>query len=195
MGQRGGSRERGSQRARRGAGRDALVVVLAERPMHGCELITELEARSSGRWRPSQVRSTRHSVAWKNRGFSQLRSSMRRRCSRLPPRVAKHVRLSTSTPPTPLRTSGGKPEADMGRCAPCLPRSPARPDNFVAGQRRPCHRRTTHQPRGRRAARRWSAVPSYSDTPGACGKPLGSCGTGQRRKREAREGPTALKGR
>ena len=53
MGQRGGPRERGSQRARRGAVRDALVAVLAERPMHGYELITELEARSSGRWRPS----------------------------------------------------------------------------------------------------------------------------------------------
>lgn len=33
--------------------RDALLVVLAERPMYGYELITELEARSSGRWRPS----------------------------------------------------------------------------------------------------------------------------------------------
>ena len=53
MVQRGGPRERGSQRARRGAVRDALLVVLAERPMHGYELITELEARSSGRWRPS----------------------------------------------------------------------------------------------------------------------------------------------
>ena len=53
MGQRGGASERGSQRARRGAVRDALLVVLAERPMHGYELITELEARSSGRWRPS----------------------------------------------------------------------------------------------------------------------------------------------
>lgn len=46
-------RERTGPRARRGAVRDALLVVLAERPMHGYELITELEARSSGRWRPS----------------------------------------------------------------------------------------------------------------------------------------------
>lgn len=53
MGQRVGSGARGSQRSRRGAVRDALLVVLAERPMHGYELITELEARSSGRWRPS----------------------------------------------------------------------------------------------------------------------------------------------
>lgn len=43
----------GGQRARRGAVRDALLVVLAERPMHGYDLITEIEARSSGRWRPS----------------------------------------------------------------------------------------------------------------------------------------------
>jgi DNA-binding PadR family transcriptional regulator len=33
--------------------RDAVLAVLGERPMHGYELITELEARSSGRWRPS----------------------------------------------------------------------------------------------------------------------------------------------
>ena len=37
----GGSRERGSQRARRGAVRDALLVVQAERTMHGYELITD----------------------------------------------------------------------------------------------------------------------------------------------------------
>lgn len=53
VGQRGDGRQRGSQRARRGAVRDAMLVVLAERPMHGYELITELESRSSGRWRPS----------------------------------------------------------------------------------------------------------------------------------------------
>lgn len=53
MGQGRGSSERGAPRARRGAVRDAVLVALAERPMHGYELITELEARSSGRWRPS----------------------------------------------------------------------------------------------------------------------------------------------
>jgi DNA-binding PadR family transcriptional regulator len=53
VGQRRGTGVRGSQRARRGAVRDALLVALAERPMHGYELITELEVRTSGRWRPS----------------------------------------------------------------------------------------------------------------------------------------------
>ena len=41
------------QRARRGAVRGAILRLLAERPMHGYELITELEERTGGRWRPS----------------------------------------------------------------------------------------------------------------------------------------------
>ena len=45
----GGSRHR----ARRGAIRGAVLTLLAERPMHGYELITELDNRSEGRWRPS----------------------------------------------------------------------------------------------------------------------------------------------
>ncbi|MGI9644914.1 MAG: PadR family transcriptional regulator [Ilumatobacteraceae bacterium] len=40
-------------RARRGAVRDAVLRLLDERPMHGYELITELDERSGGRWRPS----------------------------------------------------------------------------------------------------------------------------------------------
>jgi DNA-binding PadR family transcriptional regulator len=51
LGEPSGSRR--APRARRGAVREALLVVLAEQPMHGYEVITELEARSSGRWRPS----------------------------------------------------------------------------------------------------------------------------------------------
>lgn len=43
----------GRHRARRGAIVDAVLQLVAERPMHGYELITELEARSDGRWRPS----------------------------------------------------------------------------------------------------------------------------------------------
>ena len=41
------------QRARRGAVRGAILRLLAERPMHGYELIGELEERTGGRWRPS----------------------------------------------------------------------------------------------------------------------------------------------
>lgn len=41
------------QRARRGAIKGAVVRLLGERPMHGYELIGELEERTGGRWRPS----------------------------------------------------------------------------------------------------------------------------------------------
>ena len=40
-------------RARRGAIKGSLLKLLAERPMHGYELIGELEERTGGRWRPS----------------------------------------------------------------------------------------------------------------------------------------------
>ena len=40
-------------RARRGNVRAAILAILAERPMHGYEIMQELETRSSGFWRPS----------------------------------------------------------------------------------------------------------------------------------------------
>ena len=43
----------GRHRARRGAVPLAIFTLLDERPMHGYEIITELESRSGGRWRPS----------------------------------------------------------------------------------------------------------------------------------------------
>jgi DNA-binding PadR family transcriptional regulator len=43
----------GRHRARRGAVPLAIFTLLDERPMHGYEIITELESRSDGRWRPS----------------------------------------------------------------------------------------------------------------------------------------------
>ena len=43
----------GRHRARRGAVVNSTLLLLDERPMRGYELITELETRSEGRWRPS----------------------------------------------------------------------------------------------------------------------------------------------
>ena len=40
-------------RARRGAIKGSVLRLLTERPMHGYELIGELEERTGGRWRPS----------------------------------------------------------------------------------------------------------------------------------------------
>ncbi|HTW98996.1 MAG TPA: PadR family transcriptional regulator, partial [Acidimicrobiales bacterium] len=43
----------GGGRARRGNVRAALLALLAERPMHGYEMIQELDTRTGGAWRPS----------------------------------------------------------------------------------------------------------------------------------------------
>src|SRR5437016_8738462 len=48
----GRGRGRGS-RGRRGNVRAAILALLAERPMHGYEMIQELDARTSGVWHPS----------------------------------------------------------------------------------------------------------------------------------------------
>jgi DNA-binding PadR family transcriptional regulator len=42
-----------SRPARRGEVRTAILALLAERPMHGYQVITELTERSEGAWRPS----------------------------------------------------------------------------------------------------------------------------------------------
>jgi DNA-binding PadR family transcriptional regulator len=48
----GGGRGRGG-RARRGDVRAAVLALLADRPMHGYEMIKEIEERSEGAWTPS----------------------------------------------------------------------------------------------------------------------------------------------
>ena len=48
-----GCRRRRGGRARRGWVRAALLALLAERPMHGYEMISELATRTGGLWRPS----------------------------------------------------------------------------------------------------------------------------------------------
>jgi DNA-binding PadR family transcriptional regulator len=50
---RGPGRGRGRGRRNRGDVRAALLALLAERPMHGYEMIQELASRTGGIWRPS----------------------------------------------------------------------------------------------------------------------------------------------
>ena len=49
----GRGRGRGGARARRGDVRAAVLALLAERPMHGYEMIKEIEERTDGAWTPS----------------------------------------------------------------------------------------------------------------------------------------------
>jgi DNA-binding PadR family transcriptional regulator len=50
---RGGGGHGGRHRVRRGDVRSAILALLDDRPMHGYEMIQELEERTGGRWRPS----------------------------------------------------------------------------------------------------------------------------------------------
>ncbi|GAA4143137.1 PadR family transcriptional regulator [Actinomadura keratinilytica] len=52
-GRRGKRGPGGGRRIKRGNVRAALLALLAERPMHGYEMIQELEERTGGVWRPS----------------------------------------------------------------------------------------------------------------------------------------------
>lgn len=49
----GGREGRGANRVRRGDVRAAVLTLLAERDMHGYQIIQELSERSNGVWRPS----------------------------------------------------------------------------------------------------------------------------------------------
>ena len=49
----GRGRPGGGRRGRRGDVRSAVLALLAERPMHGYEMIQELDSRTGGIWRPS----------------------------------------------------------------------------------------------------------------------------------------------
>src|SRR5215218_10776255 len=44
---------RGRHRVRRGDVRSAILALLDDKPMHGYEMIQELDERTGGRWRPS----------------------------------------------------------------------------------------------------------------------------------------------
>jgi DNA-binding PadR family transcriptional regulator len=47
------TRGRGGPRARRGDVRAAMLALLGDRPMHGYEMIQEIEERTGGAWSPS----------------------------------------------------------------------------------------------------------------------------------------------
>jgi DNA-binding PadR family transcriptional regulator len=48
-----GGRHRGGQRARRGQLRDSILVLLADQPRNGYQLMAELSQRTLGAWHPS----------------------------------------------------------------------------------------------------------------------------------------------
>jgi DNA-binding PadR family transcriptional regulator len=68
---RGGFGPRGPRghRARRGDVQVGILAILAEQPMHGYELIREIEARSGGAWHPSPGSVYPHLQLFQDSGF------------------------------------------------------------------------------------------------------------------------------
>jgi hypothetical protein len=67
----------GGRRARRGDVRTALLSLLADNPMHGYDLIRELEQRSGGAWRPSPGSIYPDAAAARGRGARDERGAGR----------------------------------------------------------------------------------------------------------------------
>ena len=92
----------GAARARAGATpnvRPAVLALLLERPMHGYEMIQELESRTGGIWRRAPARSTRRCSCWRTRASSTPRSTAAASASSSPTPAAPRPRRPRRTPP------------------------------------------------------------------------------------------------
>ena len=57
--------------ARRGDIRGAILLLLADQPMHGYQLMQEMAARTDGAWRPAPARSIPRSPCSRTRAMSR----------------------------------------------------------------------------------------------------------------------------
>ena len=70
---RGGPRGRGRGRIHRGDVRTAILLVLADEPMHGYQIMQAMSDRTGGAGALAQVRCIRPSRNWRTRASSQPR--------------------------------------------------------------------------------------------------------------------------
>jgi hypothetical protein len=90
--------KRTGSRAGRGEVRSAVLALLAERPMHGYQIIREIEERSGGSWKPSA--GSVYPRPGKRRGPGSQRCPRRASSShKPPPRWAAQARLSRCRKP------------------------------------------------------------------------------------------------
>ena len=87
------------RKARRGDVRAAILALLAEEPMHGYQIITELIERSGGVWRPSPGSVYPTLSALEDQGLVTADTSEGRRVFHSPPRVGPRRRRPATVPP------------------------------------------------------------------------------------------------
>jgi len=86
-------------RTRRGDVRAAILALLAEEPMHGYQIITELTERSGGVWRPSPGSVYPTLSALEDQGLVTADTSEGRRVFQLTPKDGPRRRRPATAPP------------------------------------------------------------------------------------------------
>ena len=101
-----GPHGRGGGKARRGDVRAAILALLAEEPMHGYQIITELTERSGGVWRPSPGSVYPTLSALEDQGLVTADTSEGRRVFQLTPEGRAEAEAAGDGP-TPWEEAAG----------------------------------------------------------------------------------------
>nr|WP_192596608.1 PadR family transcriptional regulator [Nesterenkonia lutea] len=111
---RGAFKPRAAPRASRGDVRTAVLTLLAERSMHGYQIINEIEQRSGGAWKPSpgSVYPTLQLLA--DEGLIQAEEEGGRKTYSLTPE-GRAAAAATSTDQMPAQWQGGEPRGHSVR--------------------------------------------------------------------------------
>ena len=110
-GRRGGP---GGRRAGRGDIRAAILLLLAEQPMHGYQLIQEILDRSGGQWRPSPGAIYPALNLLEDEGLVTLAAESGRKMASLTPEGVAYVEANAASLGTPWQEAAGRP-AHAGR--------------------------------------------------------------------------------
>ena len=104
----GGPRGRGRRRARRGDVRAALLVLLAEEPRNGYQLIQELAERSGGMWQPSPGAVYPALAQLEDEGLVRSEETEGRRSFRLTDEGSRYVEEHRERLGTPWKAMAGE---------------------------------------------------------------------------------------
>lgn len=105
----------GGRRGRRPRGdvRNAILLLLAEQPMHGYQLMEAIAARSDGRWRPSPGAVYPTLNLLEDEGVITLTQSAGRRMAELTEAGRALVEQESAGWPDPFATEGAEPGVDL----------------------------------------------------------------------------------
>src|SRR4051812_49606671 len=124
-GHRGGGRGRGRGwgRARRGDVRAAMLVLLAEEPQNGYQLIQEIERRSDGMWKPSPGSVYPALQQLEDEGLVRASETEGRRTYDLTPEGREYVEANREELGTPCAAMAGGMDEGVRDCPAPIPQA------------------------------------------------------------------------